>query len=202
MLRNLKFTIQEGLSLLNKNRGKTIYYIGVLILNQLFAILFFITCININYIWEVSPAGSLPYTLYPLLEPHWAGVDGLRVILFFILLIIGSFLILLNRRYIDFYIKSYSAEIKLVGKLGGNWSYIRWPIFLISFVLNGLALFISYLIGKGVYAFFYNSLHIIGGNQLVKFELFDTSLFIFLLIVISGIVLVTDFYLFFKYKIK
>lgn len=202
MLRKFIFTLKEALRLLNKHSSKTIHYLGILVLNHLFTVFIFITCININYMQEVASTGSLPCIFNTLLEHNWVGINRIRIILFFCVLILGSFLLFINWRYIDYYIKHYSAEIRLVDKLNCSCFFIRWPMFYISFIQNGLALCISFGLGKWFYFLLYNFIHNTQGYQLVRFEFFDTSLFIFLLIVISGIVLVTDFYLFFKYSIK
>ncbi len=202
MHRKFIFTFKEAFSLLNKNTGKTVQYLGNLVLNHLFTVFIFITCININYMQEVATTGSLPCFLYGLLESNWVGINRIRVILFLCLLILGSFLLYINNHYINYYLKHYKSEIRLVDRLGCSWFFVKWPIFYISLIQNGLALCISFGLGKWFYFVFYNYVHKTYGYQLVKFEFFDTSLFIFLLIVISGIVLVADFYLFFKFRIK
>ncbi|HLV10485.1 MAG TPA: hypothetical protein VKY40_09765 [Halanaerobiales bacterium] len=119
----------------------------------------------------------------------------------FLLLLFPVLLMIINIKYINYYIQCYRAEIKLVEKLNCKPSFVRYPLLLITFIPNIMALFMTYITVKVFYSFYANCLSPVLFHSSPLGDIFDASILAFFLLLIIVVVILSDFYLFLKHGI-
>lgn len=201
MPENLIFNISESLRNIRWLPRQSIRYLITLALNHLLLVLFFIFCININYLDQVFAVNVFPLSLNTLLIPILYKYNGLRLILFFLLIILLFSLIFTNKKYVKKYMNFNKNEIELIKKLKGNMALVTRPIIITAFFINLTSLILILNYTKLFYSYIFKitveKTHLF---TLLNFDYFNISLFLFLFLITSIVLILTCYFLFWDFK--
>lgn len=196
MPRKIIFAAREAFRIIKHNLGDSLLFFLFSSLNLLGMALAFIIIININYLLEVFTTRNLSYPLIFSLVSVIDNINRVRNLQLLLLIFFTLGSIYLHKIYLGKYIYYYRAEIELIIKLNCDRRLIKTPLLFIAFFINGLSiLIVRGLLGIG-YGFIYN---LVVRNyirfSLLCFQHFDTSLLLFLLIITTGVIFSTNYFL-------
>lgn len=194
MLKFKRLILKEIYRNIRLNNKKMFRYFIFLSLNYTVLIIIFISCINLNYFKVNIRIMPVAYNILPV--SIFKNTGGLRLLLFFLFIIFIYYFIKTNKYFINKNIIFFKREIKLIKILKGDNRLVVKPVIYTAIFINTISLLIVIYLLKKVYSLLYDIININNKIKLLKFDYFDTTLFMFLFIITSVSVILTSYILF------
>ncbi len=201
MLSGIGFNIKEGIRNLCLLPRQSLVYFLFLLINHLFIIIFFSIYVNLNYMKELSVINSASFSLSISLLPTTNKLDSIILLLFVTSLIFLLLTIHTNKIFIKKYLKLNSAEIQLIWKLNGKNNLVRTPIIYSAFIVNFFSIILILAIIKAPYRKLFKFVTENNpGLKMLDYNGFNISLFIFLFLITTIVVVFSSYFLFWDMK--
>ncbi|MFW5992040.1 MAG: hypothetical protein ACOCQN_02485 [Halanaerobiaceae bacterium] len=193
------FIVKEILRNARLNSKKLLRHFFFLALSYMLIIIIIISSVNLNYYKQIIKIMSVSFNISWI--PVFKDTEYMRLLLIFSFIVFLYFFIRINRVFITENIKFYCYEINLIKMLNADNMIIKKPIIYTAIIINTLSLFAVINIIKFFYSFIYLVIDQSYSNKILQFNYYDTSLFVFLLIITSLVLILTAYFIFYRKRV-